>query len=200
MLSRSVVFATMTLIAGACQNRGYSLTPPAVPSADTETAVADWLTAGDFSVPGLGEPAAADVATLRFLKVRETDELQCLAIEWHDQTGEYWSGILGLSRSPDARWDVDGGGWGSGPPPDLGIDEPRAHLAGGWNDHFCLGSWVYDPTGTIAFARLVSGDTVLAEDTVDDGVIVFLGAVPFGPDPMVELYDSEGSLVVRHEP
>jgi len=59
---------------------------------------------------------------------------------------------------------------------------------------------VYDPTGRVAFALLVSADTVLAEDTVDDGVVVFLGAVPLGPDPMVELYDSEGSLVVRHEP
>ena len=190
----------VALLLGACSTQDQEISTLSTPSADAQQAVLDWLASGDFSIDGLDEAQAADLATLRYIKVKETDDHQCLAIEWHDEAGGYWSGILGLSQSPDARWDVDGGGWGSGPPPDLGIDEPRAYLAGGWNDHFCLGSWVYDPTGTVAFARLVSGDTILAEDTVDDGVIVFLGVGLRGPGPMVELYDSEGQLLVRHEP
>ncbi len=165
----------VALLLGACSTQDQEISTLSTPSEDAQQAVLDWLASGSFSVDGLDEAEAADLATVRYL-------------------------IIGLSQSPDARWDVDGGGWGSGPPPDFCIDEPRAYLAGGWNDHFCLGSWVYDPTGTVVFARLVSGDTVFAEDTVDNGVIVFLGAGLHGPGPMVELYDSEGRLVARHEP
>jgi len=200
MLRRFVGPVAVALLLGACTLQDQDIPAPSTPLPDSQQAVLDWLASGSFSIDGLDEAPTADLATVRYLKVKKTDDRQCLAIEWHDETGGYWSGILGLSQSPDARWDVDGGGWGSGSSPDLGIDEPRAYLAGSRNDHFCLGSWVDDPTGRVAFALLVSADTVLAEDTVDDGVVVFLGAVPLGPDPMVELYDSEGSLVVRHEP
>ena len=200
MLSRFIALAAITLLVGACSGQDIDLPAPTTPSPDPEEAVLDWLASGSFSFLDVGEAPAADLATVRYLKVRATDDHQCLAIEWHDETGGYWSGILGVSQRPDAQWDVDGGGWGSGPTPDLHINEPRAYLAGSLNDHFCLGSWVYDPTGIVALARLVSADAVLAEDTVDDGVVVFLGEIPLGPNPMVELYDSEGHLVARHEP
>ena len=200
MLSRFIALAAITLLVGGCSSLALDVPVPSTPPPGPDEAVLEWLAAGSFYIPDVGQAPAADLATVRYLKVRETDNHRCLAIEWHDETGVYWSGILGVSQRPDARWDVDGGGWGEGPTPDLAINEPRAYLAGSWNDHFCLGSWVYDPTGIVTLARLVSADTVLAEDTVDDGVVVFLGEVPLGPNPMVELYDSEGHLVARHEP
>jgi len=200
MLSRFSALAALTFLVIACSRLDYGVPAPLMPSPDPEQAVLEWLASASFSIAGEGKAPAADLGTVHYLKVRETEDRQCLAIEWHDETGGYWSGILGVSQRPGARWDVDGGGWGSGPAPDLGIDEPRAYLAGSWNDHFCLGSWVYDPTGTVALARLVSGDTVLAEDTVNEGVVVFLGDVPPGPNPMVELYTSEGVLLARHAP
>ena len=193
MISKSFAMAVVVVLAAACSSPGNpDLGPPALPP-HTQRAVLDFLDEGST--------LAFDPATISYLKVRETSDHQCLALEGLDANGGSFAGILALSQRPDGLWVIDGASWGSGPTsPDLGIDEPRAHLAGGWNDNFCLGSWIYDPSAAVATVRLVSGDSLLAEDTVDNGVVVLVGVLPQGSTPMVELYDIAGNLLARHSP
>jgi len=169
-------------------------------SEDPIEAISEWLSAGSFLAGDAENAPAADLATVRYPRRKAIDGYECHAIEWHDKSGGYWSGVFGVIERSTGQWDVDGGGWGAGPSPDFGLDVPVAFLAGIRGDHFCLGSWAYDPTGDVAFARLVSDDTVLAEDTVVNGILLFLGSGPVGPNPMVELYDKSGVLLSRHEP
>ena len=198
----------LIFVLGACSPRNLepNLTPEdaSEPSmslfADPKQAILEWLRAGSYLAGVAEDTPAADLATVRYLRGKGIVGHQCHAIEWRDDSGGYWSGVLGVTQRPNGQWEVDGGGWGSGPRPDLGLDVPRAFLAGSWGDHFCLGSWVYDPTRGVAFARLLSDNTVVAEDSVDNGIVLFLGSVSVGPNPMVELYDSKGELLARHEP
>lgn len=53
-----------------------------------------------------------------------------------------------------------------------------------------------DPAGEIARVRLVSADGVILEDTLDEGVVLFLGERGVRLPLSTELYDQAGKLVV----
>ncbi len=169
--------------------------------ADPKQAIIEWLRQESHS---LGDPdgtAQADLATVRFIKERAVPGHQCHAIAWTDISGRAWSYIVGVAQHSDGRWYVNGGGGGSGPRPHLGQSAPYAYLVGTWGgEHLYAGSWVDDPSDKVAYVRLVAGNLPFAEDTVDKGIVLFVGPpVPRAP-LMVELYSREGKLLNRHEP
>ena len=55
-----------------------------------------------------------------------------------------------------------------------------------------------DPAGKVTWVRLISADGVILEDTVEEGVILFLAERPVDLPLSAELYDQTGRLVAHH--
>ena len=126
----------------------------------------------------------AQLDSVHILKQRALPGRQLYGVAFRDAQGrDLFCAGGGLGGSP--RWET-----------------PRANLGGspgGGTSGAYFGGFVEsDPAGEVTRVRLVSADGVILEDTVEEGMILFLADRPVDLPLSAELYDQAGRLVAHH--
>ena len=179
---------------------------------DAKRAIIEWLCqpsgrlVTQRTLPGgwksesrVGGGAEADQSTVRFLKARRLGARELHAVEFRTIEGRNRACVVGVIQSSAGKWDVSGmaGGSGSDPP----RDHPWLNLgAWGWPDHgFCGGGKVIG-TGREAAGRvrLRFKNGVELEDTVDDGLVLFMTDRVVQVPTSVGILDGGGLILASH--
>jgi hypothetical protein len=142
----------------------------------------------------------AQPRSVRVLKQRDLPGRQLCAVAFTTEEGREVFCACELRQQDDGSWSVHGSaGGGLGGPPGT---TPWANLGGSPGGHASgcyFGGLVQgDPTGEVTRVRLVSADGATLDDTVEEGVVLFLGEGPVGLPLSAELYDQAGKVVERH--
>lgn len=147
----------------------------------------------------------AKAATITFLKERSIPQRQIHAVTFEDEAGHSWDYVCVVAQDSQGRWRFEGGGGGSGnaicalSSPRPTRPQPRANLAGGgWGDRFWAGGWVHANGFEVARVHLTSRNGVVLEDTVDDGLVLFVTQAHVRVPVQVELYNRSRELVGTH--
>lgn len=170
-----------------------------------------------------GTPFQADHTTIRFVKERSIPGRRLYSVTFEERRGRMqwlWDHgmapwlivpaarrmpemptlgwIVGVRQQPDGSWAHDGratgGGFGA---PDW--PEPRVNFCGwGWPHRFAGGGRVHDKGLGVTSVRLRFANEVELEDSVDDGVVLFLTDEAAERPATAFLYDSDGTLVGKH--
>ncbi len=144
----------------------------------------------------------ADPSTIRFLKERVIPGRQVHAVTFESMMDGRRSNMrltVLLVQDENGAWQ-DRGRAGGGDDDGPIRDHPWASLGGrGWPDEFHAGGRVIDNGLDIACVRLITGNGLTMEDTVDDGSVLFITDQRVEPPIHAEFYDRSGVLVSRHE-
>ncbi len=122
-------------------------------------------------------PHGARTATVRFLKERSIPGYQVHAIAFEDTAGLWWRLFCLVVQDPAGNWFVGGcsGTAGNTPISRPSSSRPKIILSGDSNGPFYAGGSVIDDTRLgIARVRLLSNRELIAEDTVQDDLVVFV--------------------------
>jgi hypothetical protein len=145
----------------------------------------------------IGQPFAAKLATVQFHKQRAISGRQVHALTFEDHDGRSWHWIDQVIQNEAGSWWIMGGSGWSGAP--TVRPRPWANLAGGgWPHRFFAGGSVLDADAGVVRVRLQSAGGLVLEDTVDDGLVLFITDQALHVPATVELYDRAGALVGRH--
>jgi hypothetical protein len=146
----------------------------------------------------LGLPHGAKTATVHFLKERSIPDYQVHAIAFEDTAGLWWRLFCLVVQDPAGNWFVGGCSGTAGndairrPPSRY----PKLILSGDSNDHFYAGGSVIDDTRLgIARVRLLSNGELMAEDTVQDDLVVFVSDQSVQMPIRSEFYNQAGEYV-----
>lgn len=151
-----------------------------------------------------GGGMGARASTIKFLKERSIAQWQVHAVTFEDETGRPWHFVGFVTQDVQGRWHVEmGGGGGGGSGNDLPRhprrNHPWANLAGGgWEDRFWAGGWVIDNGLDVTRVRLTGSNGQVLEDTIDDGLVLFVTDQKVRVPVQVELYNRSGELVGQH--
>jgi hypothetical protein len=140
--------------------------------------------------------------TVRFLKKREAPPRQLWYVTFDADGGwrgeEHWQWTVLVTEEERGQWSAHGVAGGSGDPPVCG--SPWANLGGNWGrEGFCAGGTVEDAGKGVARVRLTDAEGRAFEDTVDDGVVLFISDEPVAMPMRVHLYDAGGRVVGTDE-
>jgi hypothetical protein len=141
----------------------------------------------------------ADPATIQFLGERSIPGHRLYAVTFRDQAGQSYDGHCVIEQDRAGNWRVWGGSWNKiAPVPPRTY--PYAHLGGGggYGHAFYACGTVSEQGYTIARVRLISKNGVELEDTVKDGLVLFLTDQDVALPVQIELYDDDNKLVSRH--
>lgn len=138
----------------------------------------------------------AKAETIKFHKERAIPCHQVHYVTFEDDDGISWHGTCYVTQDECGDWHFEGFAGGSGPNPVRA--QPWANLGGGWRDYLYAGGRVSDNGLDIARVRLVSNDGTVLEDTVDDGIVLFVCEHGVELPLQAELYDRAGNLVASH--
>ena len=121
-----------------------------------------------------GLPQPADPKTVTFRKERAGVKQRIYAVSYSDTIGQVHFDVVGADQQPDGSWSAGGGAGGSGNGPVR--DKPWVNFGSWWGaDLFCAGGLVIGAGADQAqFVELSFADQTTVEDTVDDGVVLFL--------------------------
>ena len=141
--------------------------------------------------------------TVRFVKKRDALPHQLWYITCGADGGwrgeEYWHWTVLVTREEPGGWSacgVAGGGVGDGPV----RGHAWANLGGDWGrGGFRAGGTVEDAGKGVARVRLTDAEGRTFEDTVDDGVVLFISDEPVAMPMRVDLYNAEGRVVGRDD-
>ncbi len=139
-------------------------------------------------------------ATLRFLKERLLPQRQVYLVAFEDEKGLEQGFVCYVEQDKQGNWQFRGaaGGGISGSPGPV-IERAWASLdGGGMPDHFYAGGYVADHGEQVTKVRLVAKNGTEIEDTVEDGIVLFLSEQPVELPIEAEMYDGAGKLVYRH--
>ena len=139
-------------------------------------------------------------ATLRFLKERLLPQRQVYLVAFEDEKGLEQRFVCYVEQDRQGNWQFRGaaGGGISGSPGPV-IERAWASLdGGGMPDHFYAGGYVADHGEQVTKVRLIAKNGTEIEDTVDDGIVLFLSEQPVELPIEAEMYDGTGKLVYRH--
>ncbi len=163
------------------------------------------LKGGRWVRPGTvrrGGGMGARSASVRFLKERSIPHRQVHAVTFEDETGRQCDCVCFIAQDDEGHWHFEsGGGGGSGGdvkryPMRSG---PWANLAGGgWEDRFWAGGHVIDNGLDVTRVRLTGSNGQVLEDTVDDGLVLFVTEQKVRVPVQVELYNHSGEVVGQH--
>jgi hypothetical protein len=140
----------------------------------------------------------AQPETMRFLKARSIPGWQVHAVTFQTRSGQAMSWVCSVLRDDTGDWRFVGGAGGAadGSPQ---RDEPWVNLGGGgWPAQFYAGGCVLDHGRGVVRVRLRAANSVVMEDTVDDGLILFLTDSMAQLPIEAELMDGVGTIVSRH--
>jgi hypothetical protein len=153
--------------------------------------------------PGMirrGGGLGARASTVRFLQERSLPGRQLYVVMFENEEGqqEQWFQCV-LQDMPDHWRNAGGANIGKGEEMPK-RDYPWVNLAGGWRrDLFWAGGRVLDNGLNVVRVRLISEDRIVLEDTVQDGLVLFVTDQWVQRPLQVELYDRSGNLVGTHQ-
>jgi hypothetical protein len=141
-------------------------------------------------------PARAE--TIRFLKERRRGHHRLYAVSYTDQEGRLHLGYHAIAQAPDGSWRSSGGAGGSGNGPPR--DRPWVNFAGWWGPQlFCAGGKVIGTDAELARrVDLVFSDETALEDTVEEGLVLFLEERSLAPPATARIFDERGALIAEH--
>lgn len=139
---------------------------------------------------------------VRFVKKRGSPTHQLWYVTCEGEGGPdgktQWHWTMLARREKLGSWSAQGVAGGSGDPPVLG--HAWANLGGNWGSHgFLAGGTVEDAGKTVVRVLLIDAEGRMFEDTVDDGVVLFMSEEPVAMPMRVELHDSAGRVVATDE-
>lgn len=141
----------------------------------------------------------ANASTICFLKDRSIPRRRVYAVLFETEGGQRmcWTGHV--TQDDTGVWHMTGGA-GGGDERGPARDQPWANLGGGDGDSdFYAGGTVLSMIGRdVARVRLRAANGTIMEDTVDDGVVLFITDQPVELPLHAELYDQAGTLVGQH--
>ena len=167
-----------------------------------EDAIREWLTdPGLKSSDGAPLPFRVLADTIRLVKSRGGPDRQISYVTCGGPRGtESWHWTVVASRGASGSWSVHGvaGGGGVGALPQRRV--PWANLGGNWGrDGFRAGGTVEDAGKNVSRVRLTDARGRPFEDTVDDGVVLFMSEEPVSMPMHVDLLDVHGDVVASDE-
>jgi hypothetical protein len=135
--------------------------------------------------------------TIAFIKARAMPQRQVHAVSFQTHSGQRMRFICAVEQSSDGAWHVAGGAGRSadGSPQ---RDVPWVNLGGGWPKHFYAGGDVLAEGQDVARVRLRAANGTELEDSVEDGVVLFVTDREVRTPIEVELLDRGGNVVGRH--
>ena len=146
-----------------------------------------------------GGGLAAKAETIRFLQAREHPHCQLHEVRFEDETGRQDHWVLCVHESTVDHWRLGGGGNVSEVEHAPVRDHAWANLAGGWSKElFWAGGRVLDNGLDVVRVRLIAANGVQLEDTVQDGLALFVTDQWVERPVQVELYDRAGMLVATY--
>ena len=142
----------------------------------------------------------AKAETIRFLKERQLPGCQLYYLAYEDEQGRAMEATYYVVQVEEGQWHVRGAAGGSRGGKELAREQPWVNLGGGWRglQDFYAGGRVITNGPEIACVRLRAANGTILEDTVDEGVVLFLGTQPVERPLHAELYDRQGVLVASH--
>ncbi len=143
--------------------------------------------------------AEADASTIRFLKERTVGDRQLHAVEFRTVDGQSRRLVIGTQQDSTGAWRVSGMAGGSGGDPPR--DRPWVNLAGwGWpDDGFWGGGKVIGrDCERAARVRLRFDNGVALEDTVTNGLVLFIAEAAVQMPASVEIADGSGLRLAIH--
>lgn len=149
---------------------------------------------------GGGVGAKAD--SVQFLRERSIPHRQVHAVIFEDEAGQKWDFICFVTQDAERLWHFESGGGGSRGADIKGYpsrSQAWANLAGGgWEDRFWAGGYVMDTGLDVVLVRLNSNNGLVLEDTVEDGLVLFVTDQKVRVPIEVELYNRSGELIGKH--
>jgi hypothetical protein len=153
--------------------------------------------------PGIsrkGEGLGAKKSTVKFLQERSLSDRQLHLVAFENETGQQQQWLLCVkSLTPDS-WITAGGASIGGVETMPKNSNPWVNLAAGWQqDLFWAGGRVLDNGLDVVRVRLISENGIVLEDTVQDGLVMFVMNRWVQRPLQVELYNRSGNLVRAHQ-
>src|SRR5581483_2583496 len=162
-------------------------------NSDLRQVIIDYLSTpqtivSDEPVPGMtgwhklqyGGGMGAKAETVRFVKERSLPRRQVHFVTFKDEEEREMHFACSVTQDEQGEWKFRGsaGGGGGGK---IVREQPWANLAGSWPYDFYAGGYVIDNGLDVVRVRLTASNGVVMEDSVDDGIVLFLS------DQMVEV-------------
>jgi hypothetical protein len=145
---------------------------------------------------GVGNPFAADLTTVQFIKERWIPGRWLYALSFEDLNGHTWFWLAAAEPDEAGQWTGFGVAGGSGQSPPR--SSPWLNLAGCWGrDQFYAGGRVEAAGAHVGQVRLTLGDGAVLTDDALAGVALFLARHPDEP-AFVDLYAIDGRHLSRH--
>jgi hypothetical protein len=172
--------------------------------ADTpENAIREWLAHPNLKEVG-GKPLPFRVVekTIGFVKKRGAPDRQLWWVTCDSDGGprgrEHWAWTVLVSRDESLGWTAHGEAGGSGLLPVRG--SAWANLGGGWGRQgFNAGGTVEDAGQGVSLVRLTDARGSTLEDTVEDGVVLFLSDEPVTMPMRLDLLHVNGRVIASDE-
>jgi hypothetical protein len=144
---------------------------------------------------GVGNPFAADVTTVEFVKERGIPGRWLYALRFDDLEGHSWFWLAAAEQQESGQWVGFGVAGGSGESP--ARSSPWLNLAGFWGgDQFYAGGTIEAAGAWVGQVRLtLAGGEILTDDARAD-VALFLTREPHEP-VSVDIYASDGHHLSR---
>ena len=140
----------------------------------------------------------ARAETIQFGKQRSTPDRIVQFVTFEDIQGMQMDFTCHLTQDDQGEWEFVGGAGGSGGWKVV-RENPWVNLGGGgWPDHFYAGGHVINNGLDIVRVRLVANNGTVLEDTVQDGIVLFVAGSRIELPLQAELYDQEEQLVASH--
>lgn len=137
----------------------------------------------------------AKAETIRFLKMREIPGRQLYAVTFENEEDQDQLFICYLVQDKCGRWQFRGGAGGSHMQGLVRNDSQANSGANSHPDDFYAGGYVADPSLEIECVRLVANNGLVLEDTVQEGVVLFVTEQSVSAPLQAEFYDRLGTLV-----
>ncbi len=137
--------------------------------------------------------------TFRFLKERTSGRRMVQAISFETTSGRKMRMICYLLQNVRGEWKFSGAAGGEGEQGGPVHNHPSVDVGGGgWPDYFFAGGNVIEQGYRIARVRLTTGNGIVMEDSVDEGLVLFVTEEKVMLPIQAELYEQDGRLVGRH--
>ncbi len=138
--------------------------------------------------------------TLRFLKERCIPGRQVHFVLFEDKIGQQIHFTCYIVQDAVGNWQFRGAaGDGVTGTPGPVVEQGWANLGGGgMPDHFYAGGYVADHGLDVVRVRLVAENGTVIEDTVEDGIVLFLTDQLVALPIEAEIYERSGKLVYQH--
>jgi hypothetical protein len=144
--------------------------------------------------------AQEEQRTLQFLKERCIPGRQVYFVLFEDGKGQKVHFTCYVVQDAQGNWQFRGAaGDGITGTPGPVVERAWANLGGGgMPDHFHAGGYIADHGLDVVHVRLVAKNGTILEDTVEDGIVLFLTDKLVTLPIQAELYDRAGKLVYTH--